>query len=144
MLKEAVGASFWYDALMKNDGSFAIIVRQNKILLVLLPDWANFGNHWNLPGGVVNQDETIKDAAAREVLEETGIACDVGDIFMKTENDKYKITIFIAKYVKGEISIQEKEVQEARWFSKEEIKGLPLAYDTKAILLDYFNSKSKF
>ena len=95
-------------------------------------------------GGVVNQDETLKDAAAREVLEETGIACDVGDIFMKTENDKYKITIFIAKYVKGEISIQEKEVQEARWFSKEEIKGLPLAYDTKAILLDYFNSKSKF
>lgn len=34
---------------------------------------ANYKNYWTLPGGIVDHDETPKQAAIREVFEEVGI-----------------------------------------------------------------------
>lgn len=49
-----------------------IINDQNKILLKKDPI-----RGWELPGGHVEQDESLKDAAIREIKEETGITVEI-------------------------------------------------------------------
>jgi ADP-ribose pyrophosphatase YjhB (NUDIX family) len=55
----------------------AIIIKENKILLVLLEKT----NEYKFPGGGVEKNETFEDALRREVLEETG--CNVIKIIEK-------------------------------------------------------------
>jgi acetyl-CoA carboxylase carboxyl transferase subunit beta len=48
-----------------------------KILLILRRNNPYAGN-WSLPGGKVDDGETFKDTAAREVMEETGLPVEIG------------------------------------------------------------------
>ncbi len=52
-----------------------IIVFRNKMSEVLLIKRLHppFQDHWALPGGFVDMDETLEEAATRELEEETGI-----------------------------------------------------------------------
>lgn len=45
----------------------------NRLLLIRRTD----NNYWSIPGGGVNPGESVREAAAREVKEETGIDCQV-------------------------------------------------------------------
>ena len=49
-----------------------IVLKEDKILLVKRTGKLLEGGKWSLPGGFVDRDETTAQAAAREVLEETG------------------------------------------------------------------------
>ncbi len=49
-----------------------LVIKNNQILLVKRTAKLLEGGKWALPGGYVERDETIEQAAAREILEETG------------------------------------------------------------------------
>lgn len=69
---------------------------------------------WSIPGGAQNLAETLKDAAAREVLEETNIKInnirllDAVDFIDKDPQDKiryhYSLIDYMADYESGELS----------------------------------------
>lgn len=58
----------------------AFVQYKNSVLLVRRKDHPG-KDRWALPGGFINQNETLMDAAKRECLEETGI--DLGEIDSK-------------------------------------------------------------
>ncbi|CAH8551148.1 unnamed protein product [Schistosoma turkestanicum] len=51
-------------------GSMIIIDEHYKMILLVQ---GFYGNRWSLPGGKINQDESLVDCASREVMEETGL-----------------------------------------------------------------------
>jgi ADP-ribose pyrophosphatase YjhB (NUDIX family) len=119
-------------------GAFAAVLKGDGLLFVKPPDWVSqFSGHWNFPGGVVETDESLEDGARREVFEETNIVCEIEEILMTDHNEKFdtSITIFKAKYVSGEISIQEHEISEATWMTARKAINEPLAFNIKKALL---------
>ena len=90
----------------------AVIIHDGKILL------NEFGNglYYNIPGGGVEDGELIKEAVVREVMEESGIAVDVGEMLFVLEyepahcNNLYgetpHISVVFNCKVKGDINIQ--------------------------------------
>ena len=79
---------------------------------------------WNNPGGHKDEGETIEEAVRREVEEETGFDVRVGElvgvyVLDKTEKHLHKVEI-----TGGKLNPPEDEVDEAKWFTLDEIKSL--------------------
>jgi ADP-ribose pyrophosphatase YjhB (NUDIX family) len=119
-----------------NCGAFAAIVKNDMILLVRSRTTPQYINHWSIPGGVVETDESLQAAAQREVLEETNIICQANELITAVDNipSNIRVSIFKAQYISGELAIDETEIAEAGWFTYEKALRLPLAYNTAAII----------
>lgn len=115
----------------------AIIVKnKGKYLLGRKPkDVGPYPNTWHLLGGGVNlEDETLEEAIRREAKEEAGI--ELGELQRVWFDDDYEpnkhgekthyvFVVFLGEYKSGELKAND-DINELRWFSKEELKEIPL------------------
>jgi 8-oxo-dGTP diphosphatase len=79
---------------------------------------------WSLPGGRIEAGETPGEAAAREVLEETGLQVTVGAELAHVRIGAYDIHDFAATVTGGELRGGD-DATDARWVTPEELRGLP-------------------
>jgi 8-oxo-dGTP diphosphatase len=111
----------------------AAIVRGGKILVVRRARAPAHGL-FSLPGGVVEAGETLAEAVAREVREETGMAIEpvafagfretiVRDAQGRVERH-FVILCFAARWCAGEPVLND-ELSEARWLDPAELADLP-------------------
>lgn len=117
-----------------------VLVRPNveKELLLIKRLKDPFKDCWALPGGFVDENEDLGDAAKRELLEETTITVDqlyqIG-AFGKPFRDPRSHTVSIAFFgevTKETIATAADDAKEAKWFP---IDALPdLAFDHKEII----------
>lgn len=84
-------------------GVGAIVVSDGALLMVRRGKEPHLGR-WSVPGGAVEGGEHLTDAVAREVLEETGVEVEVGDLLGILElvgEPHYVILDYVATPVGG-------------------------------------------
>ena len=124
---------------MTSIGCGGMILKGNKVLLMLRTNASTYNEMWSNPGGSVEPDEEIEDAVIREISEELGVTVEIikhlGDYEeikegkVKSIASGYEVTI-----VKGIPQIMEPhKAKELRYF---QIDNLPenLAPYTKLYL----------
>lgn len=121
-----------------------ILNSEYKVLLTkrALSDYE--GGRWCLPGGKPDKEEDTLKAAERELSEEVGIETSL-DYYKEINNpDTGTGAKWITHYFVGHsdtipTNLQEQEVSETGYYSKDEVRELDIAFDHKAVLMDFFN-----
>jgi ADP-ribose pyrophosphatase YjhB (NUDIX family) len=98
------------------------IVKDGRVLLTKRRDF----EVWCLPGGEVEDGESLVQAAMREAREEVGLVVKLERLVGVHSRPQWlakggHVVVFAAKVVSGELRLQPQEVLEARFFSREEI-----------------------
>ena len=115
-----------------------VVIKEDRVLLVRRGKPPSEGE-WAIPGGSVELGETLQEAVAREILEETGITIRVGEpvhLFDVVRRDEtglvrfhYIILDFLGGFLTGELQAAD-DASDARWVSAEEIFELNVSENT--------------
>ncbi len=112
----------------------AVVVfdEDGRILLIRRGPGMTREGYWAVPAGFVHYGEEIREAAARELQEETGLIADVGDAVWTESNfhDPAKLTvgIWFAGTVTGGTLQAGDDADDAQFFAFDELP--PLAFPT--------------
>ena len=108
-------------------GAF-VFDREGRVLLVERAKPPGEGL-WTLPGGRLERGETLAQAVAREVREETGLIVEVGALACVVERmgDDFHFVIldYLARSIGGTLKAAS-DVRDARFMTETEMNRLPL------------------
>jgi 8-oxo-dGTP diphosphatase len=127
-------------------GVGAIIIEQNRVLLARRGNPPRAGQ-WSLPGGVVELGETLRSAAQREALEETGLIVEAGDVIEVLDRIipgkdgatqyHYVLVDFLCSHRGGELRAGG-DAAEVAWAAEEELGKYNLEPITLEVILKAF------
>ena len=117
----------------------AVFDDEGRVLLVRHRYEAEGKDVWMLPGGATEEGETSRDAAIREVLEETGLIVHVGSLLWHVEEAGERgqrfVNFFEASVIGGKPELGEdpelgenQVLDDIAFFSREELEGVENLY----------------
>ncbi|MDB5572365.1 MAG: hydrolase [Hyphomicrobiales bacterium] len=121
----------------------AAVFREGRVLLGArrLPP---FDQIFSLPGGLVETGETLEQAAAREVEEETGVRCEIvafngwREVIGADDDGRvkrhYVIASFAARWVAGE-GVAGEELGQVLWADLAQAQAMPLTQGLPDLLV---------
>lgn len=92
------------------------------------------GGEWGFPKGHAEHDEDEDETARREIKEETNLNVYIDTnkrytMEYTTDKGKYKqVVLFIAKKIGGELTKQDDEIEELKWFDMYDVADI-LTFD---------------
>jgi ADP-ribose pyrophosphatase YjhB (NUDIX family) len=123
-------------------GVGALIIENGRAVLIKRGKAPLLGE-WSIPGGMLELGETLRQGAEREAFEETGLtvkATELLGVFDRVVPDSegriiyhYVLIDFLCERVSGELQAGA-DAADAQWLTPEEIRSLPLAEDTAAVI----------
>jgi len=123
-------------------GVGAVVVHHGAALIVKRATEPLQGQ-WSIPGGAVELGETMRAAVAREVLEETGLALEVGPVLDafdsihaapgQSPRFHYVLIDFLCRPSGGELRAAS-DVSEARWVTAEELPAFQMSPVTEQLI----------
>ena len=119
-----------------------VIQRGDTTILFVVRKYDPFKDCLALPGGFVEDGETVEDAARREMQEETGLQLDEPNmkligIFSKPDRDPRGRVVSVAYFAKFPMHIEAKAADDAKdiaWLTYDEAIKRGLAFDHQKIL----------
>lgn len=133
-----------YIAFRSPSVGVAVLVRDasGRVLMVKRAEGATRPGLWSIPAGYMDYGEEVREAAARELEEETGLEADVGEVVFVASNfhDPAKLTVgiwFEGNVVGGNLEAGD-DAAEVGWFSLDELP--PLAFETDEALFEQLRS----
>jgi 8-oxo-dGTP diphosphatase len=115
-------------------GVGAVILDGDRVLLVRR-NTEPLKGEWSVPGGVLELGEKLRDGAAREALEETGLRIEVGEvldvfdsIFPDAEGRTqyhYVLVDFLCRPLSG-VAAPGSDVSEVQWITAADLDSLHL------------------
>jgi 8-oxo-dGTP diphosphatase len=123
-------------------GVGAVIIENARVLLVKRAH-PPLEAQWSIPGGVLEVGEMVREAAVREVREETGLIVEPGDLLgvydrvLRNAEQRvqyhYVLIDFLCRPAGGELQAAD-DATEVRWYTCEELPVLRLAEDTLDVI----------
>lgn len=123
-------------------GVGAVIVHDNRVVIVQRGTEPLKGQ-WSVPGGALEVGETLRECAAREALEETGLQVEAGEVLevfdaIYREPDgriqyHYVLIDFKCRLVGGELRAGA-DALDAKWVTAEDLDRFSVAETAKKVI----------
>ncbi len=119
------------------------VERGDEILLGRSPRFPK--GMYSVLAGFVEPGETLEEAVKREIMEEAGV--EVGDIrYLASQPWPFPHSLmigFTSRYLGGELVVDRGELEDARWFSRDNMPTLPSPISISRLLIEDFLSRGK-
>lgn len=122
--------------------------KKGKVFILKRTHTSHSEGAWCLPGGKIDYGQTVEQAVAKELFEETSLNCLSSrflfyqDSLPEIEGDMHCINLYFECTVSGDIALNE-ESGEYAWIGENDINKYDIAFRNDEALIRYWKEKRK-